>query len=180
MVRDPVRHSSCAANSLRWVHSVFCFQEEHGSATSKTIWALVARFHYRHGWGPLFKKCVFQENRWWWYARKSCYRDSNSEDLIKRGHVVAWLIKLRSSPPPTAVACSFLSPSYTLTIIPHNNFTAYQMEKRIFLLATVAPIALAQLPSFAPAPGQPMHRGEPGTFEIIPDTLISSQQVYFF
>ena len=81
--------------------------------------------------------------------------------------------------PPPSVACSFLSPSYTLTIIPHNNFTAYQMEKRIFLLATVAPIALAQLPSFAPAPGQPMHRGDPGTFEIIPDTLISSQQVYF-
>lgn len=68
---------------------------------------------------------------------------------------------------------------YTLTIIPHNNFTAYTMEKRIFLLATVAPIALAQLPSLAPAPGQPMHRGDPGTFEIIPDTLVSSQQVYF-
>ena len=53
------------------------------------------------------------------------------------------------------------------------------MEKSVFLLATIAPIALAQLPSFAPAPGQPMHRGDPGTFEIIPDTLISSQQVDF-
>jgi len=46
-------------------------------------------------------------------------------------------------------------------------------------MAAVVPITLAQLPAFVPAPGQPIHKGDPGTFEIIPDTLISSQQVKF-
>jgi hypothetical protein len=115
VVRDPVRHSSCAANSLRWVHSVFCFQEEHGSATSKTAWALVARFHCQHGWGPLFKKCVFQEKSidGGGMQERVVIAVRTWEDLIERGHVVSWLIKSA-----TAVRRLFLS----LTILyPYNN-----------------------------------------------------------
>ncbi|KAF8962438.1 glyoxal oxidase [Flammula alnicola] len=52
------------------------------------------------------------------------------------------------------------------------------MKKHIYFTALVYPFALAQFPAVVPPPSQPVHQGDPGRFEIIADSLVSSQQIF--
>lgn len=51
------------------------------------------------------------------------------------------------------------------------------MRHHIYLTALILPLAIAQSPSPIPFPGQPTHKGETGKFELLENSIVSSQQV---
>ncbi|KAF4610671.1 hypothetical protein D9613_007314 [Agrocybe pediades] len=46
------------------------------------------------------------------------------------------------------------------------------------LTAITTPVAFGQNGSVSPPPGQPTHKGDPGKFELLNDTIVSSQQIF--